>query len=211
MWNICSFFPPSRHVCIREFEQAVCGMIVECLGDPSPDKVAVRKRIRRRMCAGSHKRSCRPATSWDAWAKTPKERKALWDFETAPRGAQTQFFDSPVGGACKAPAPHQQNRASLSCLRSLVHLRTDPPPTRAFFFFVPGRVLYLSPSAPTSHLRACCFRMDLCVVGASESGRQGDGASANTGAPTTAEQGAADDAVKEAAAGTDPVSNRWPS
>jgi len=46
--------------------------------------------------------------------------------------------------------------------------------------------------------------MDPCVVGASESGGQGDGASANAGAPTTTEQGAGD-AVKEAAAGTDPV------
>ena len=157
MWNICSFFPPSRHVCIREFEQAVCGMIVECLGDPSPDKVAVRKRIRRRMCAGSHKRSHRPATSWDVWAKIPQERKALWDVETAPTGAQTQLFDSPVGGALQVPAPPEHNRVGLSCPRSPVHLVTDPPPSRAFFFFVPGRVRSLPASTPTAHLRACSF------------------------------------------------------
>jgi len=46
--------------------------------------------------------------------------------------------------------------------------------------------------------------MDPCVVGASQSGGQGDGASANAGTPTTAEQGARD-AVKVAAAGMDPV------
>jgi len=86
--------------------------------------------------------------------KDPQERKALWDVETALTGAQTQFFDSPVGGALKAPTPPQHNRVGLSCPCSPVHLGTDPPPSRAFFFFVPGRALSLPPSTPTSHLRA---------------------------------------------------------
>jgi len=103
-----------RDAVLESFSRIDCGMIVGCLWDPSPDMVAVSKRIRRRMCAGSHKRSHRPATSWDVWAKIPRERKALWDVETAPTGAQTQFFDSPVGGALKAPAPPKHNRVGLS-------------------------------------------------------------------------------------------------
>jgi len=160
--------------------------------------------MRRRMCAGSHRRFHRPSASWDVRAKIPQERKALWDVETAPTGAQTNFFDSPVGGALQALSPPQHDRVRLSCQCSPVHPGTDPPPSLAFIFLFPA---VPSPSPlphPPRTYGLAVFQMESCVVGASESEGQGDGAFANARAPTTAEKGAGD-AVREAATGTDPV------